>query len=538
MNRHSSFALMLATSLLTAAGCGGPTIGPSAQATEGTLADGAQLEHPAAPAPAPAEPDAVIELSAVPESDARRLDWQSAYRRLVDIENVQQDMDIVADMNQRPIRVWTVKGAGGTRAIRLIGHADGECCPLISEAVQSVVDRPEFSDAWSSYGYGHIVASDAAEEAALAQLGVELERRAKRRECAGQVVVTHARGADVIEEGSAELARTARKAYARAAAIERPLLVWHEFRDHPRIVPAYSAENGSLRPLEFRIPSRVLAIPASVKGNLSMDGVGQGIATLSAKEAELRRLIQRSSLVVGSRTRGWKANYRDPIMIPRIQEANKRIDDAIAEWQAQPASMPMRSAMLQKLRALRSKNASALSLVSSLPLTPVSHRSRQIEYSDVEQDTSTIDELRSQRTEVQAALARLQAMASTPKVHSEQVLTDAFLRGWPASFTSASIEKDFDNWTGARQRTVWEAVQKELSGRGLRLGAGPDGAPPELLMSNVFFRVRVEGDAMRVTPYFILAGTVALVADPGAKVVRYESSAADQNLVKLGGGAP
>ena len=44
MNRHSSFALMLATSLLTAAGCGGPTIGPSAQATEGTLADGAQLD--------------------------------------------------------------------------------------------------------------------------------------------------------------------------------------------------------------------------------------------------------------------------------------------------------------------------------------------------------------------------------------------------------------------------------------------------------------------------------------------------------------
>lgn len=507
----------------------------------GSAAQDTIVEHPGHPPKVArtsprldeSQPDSEIEIALVGPGEARALEWASVLDALQGLESDEASMDIVADPNMRPIRVWFAKSKAGVGAVHIVGHADGECCPLISSLVQNVAMAPGFEDAWFSYGYGHLMATTAGEEAELDRLRQDITARASERACQGQVVLT-TQQSDAIATVSAGLTAMGERAYARAAALGRPLLIWSHFDDHPRIVPALVPEGGGMKPLRVKVSKTDLSPPASVTSGLSMGRVAQGIASLEAGIVELTRLSQATNQIMEISGGQWTTNYRAPQMEPVVLAANGRIAAALATWQARPVSHPSRAHVLAELRKMQATNAIALKKIRALPEHAASDAATKIEYVDVALDEDAMAKIRARLAEAKAALARLRAMSVSPLARPEPVLTDALLRGWPASFSTPKAEAAFDKWVGERQKPVWAKVSRDLEARGVHLTASAAGAPAALTLSNVVFRVVEDGSDMVVTPYFILAGPVVQVVDPAAGIVRYEATAADQNLYDIG----
>jgi hypothetical protein len=526
--------LWVAGLIASIAGCGGAGGGAGARDPGAAAAAGA------APSPSARldelRPDSELEIAEVDADRARRLETGAIQKALAGLEEDEASMDIVADPNMRPIHVWFVKGESGVRAVHAVGHADGECCALISGLIQDVATRTGFEDAWFSYGYGDLVATTAAEEQQLDKLRGDITSKASSKACAGQVVL-ETQDTDSIAASSAGLTAMGEKAYARAKELGRPLMIWNQFDDHPRIVPALVAEGGALRPLRFKVTKSDLAIPASVSSGFSMSGVAQAIASLEAETVYLTGLSKATNLLSETSKRGWTTNYRADNMEPAVLAADARIAAGVAHFQALPAADPNRIKMLPVLRGMQATNALALKQIRALPLHATSDKGTKIDYSDFALAEEAVANARTRLVEVQASMARLRAMEASPLSRPEPVLTDALLRGWPASFSTPKIEGEFDKWAAQRQTPVWANVTRDLEARGVHFAAGAAGAPAALTLSNVVFRVEESGGDMAVTPYFILAGPVVQVVDPDARIVRYEASAADQNLHEIRKGA-
>ncbi len=495
---------------------------------------GAQVDGAAVASPRLDElrPDEEISLDPVSADEARRLELSSIVRALDGLDADQASMDIAADPNMRPIRIWFVKGRSGIAAAYVVGHADGECCPLISGLVSDVAMSAGFEDGWFSYGYGHLTADTPSEERALEKLQQDIAAKSTTPACAGQVVLS-TDAEDTIGTASAGLTSMGERAYARATSLSRPLMIWSQLDDRPRIVPALVSEGGAMKPLRFKISKDDLAAPAAVLSGFSLSGVAEGIASLEASIPKLTKLSQATDLLAETTTHGWTTNYRAPEMEPAVLAANARIDAAIAAWKARPAKDSLRAPMLAMLAKLKPVNDLAIAKIRALPLQAKSDKRTSIEYKDVTLADETIAAIKSRLAEAQASLIRLRAMAASPMSKPEPVLTDALLRGWPATVSTPKVEEVFDKWVGERQKVVWQKVRRDLESRGVHLSAGPAGAPSALTLSNVVFRVTQSGSELTVTPYFILAGPVVQVADPAAGIVRYEAAAADQNLIDL-----
>lgn len=493
-------------------------------------AAGASTDHRAAPAAEKA--DLELEVAAIDQATADDLEGQSLMEAMAGLDADETSMDIAADPNQRPIRVWFVQGTNGTRAVYTIGHADGACCPIISGLLEKTALEPGFQDAWLSYGVAHLAAKTSVEEGKLEQLRRDITARSTGKECAGQVILSSLGAEDAIAASSSALTAMGEKAYGRAKALSRPLMIWNQIDDHPRIVPALVPEGGAMKPLRFRVPKVDLAFPANVVSGLSMSGIGQGIASLKADIAELTRLMAVPGLLFDTQSVVLTINIRNAPREAMVEAAGKTVLESLAAWQAEKDTNPNKQAMLTRLRALRDRNTLALAQMRALPADP--GPAKKITWTEVRPSPSIAAAIQKDVAELKAQLATLEAMAASPAARPELILTDALLRGWPASFSSDAAEGDFDRWVTQRQESVWEKVSRGLAARGIRLAAGTAGAPAALTLSNVVFRVTEDGGDMIVTPSFILAGPVVQVVDPDAGVVRYEASAADQNLRVLG----
>lgn len=516
------------------AGCGGAGAGAGARDPGAAGAVGGTTTTPPARLDE-LRPDSELELAEVDADRARILETVAIQKALAGLDEDESSMDIVADPNMRPIHVWFVKGESGVRTVHVVGHADGECCALISGLIQDVVTSAGFEDAWSSYGYGHLAATTGAEEQRLDTLRRDIASNASSKVCAGQVVLT-THDTDSIATSSAGLTAMGEKAYARARELGRPLMIWNQFDDHPRIVPALVPQGGALKPLRFKVAKDDLAIPEGVTAGFSMSGIAQAIDSLEAEIVYLNRLSKATNLLSQTSSRGWKTNYRAEDMEPAVLAADARIAAGLAHFQAMKVTDPNRVKMLPELRKMQATNALALKLIRALPLKP-SDKSTKIDYMDFALAEEAVANARTRLVEVQASLMRLGAMAASPLSRPEPILTDALLRGWPASFSTPKIEGEFDKWVAQRQTPIWEKVTRDLEARGVHLAPGTGGAPAALTLSNVVFRVEESGGDMAVTPYFILAGPVVQVVDPDAGIVRYEASAADQNLHVIRKGA-
>jgi hypothetical protein len=514
------------------AGCGGAGAGardPGAATAVGEAkAPSARLDE--------LRPDSELEIAEIDPDRGLFLEKTAIYKALSGLEENESSMDIVADANMRPIHVWFVKGQSGVRAVHVIGHADGECCALISSLIQDVATGAGFEDAWSSFGYGDLIATSGAEEQQLDTLRRDIASKASGKVCAGQVVLA-TQDTDVIATSSAGLTAMGEQAYARARELGRPLMIWNQFDDHPRIVPALALEKGVLKPLRFKVTKGDLAIPPSVMAGLSMSGVAEATASLEAEIVYLNKLSKNTNLLSESSKIGLTTNYRGEEMEPAVLAADARIAAGVAHFQAMPVTNPNRLAMLPQLRKMQATNALALKLIRALPLEPKSDKRTKIEYADFALAAEAVANAHVRLVEIHASLARLRAMVASPLSRPEPILTDALLRGWPATFSTPKIEGEFDKWAAQRQTPVWEKVTRDLEARGVHLAARSAGAPDALTLSNVVFRVEESGGDMVVTPYFILAGPVVQVVDPQAGIVRYEASATDQNLHQLGKGA-
>jgi hypothetical protein len=513
------------------AGCGGVSGGAGARdpAAAGETTPVARLDE--------LRPDSEVELAEVDTEQARILETTAIQKALSGLDDDEASMDIVADPNVRPIHVWFVKGESGVHAVHAVGHADGECCALISSLIQDVATSAGFEDAWFSFGYGDLTATTGAEEKQLDTLRREITSKASGKVCAGQVVL-RTQDTDSIATSSAGLTAMGEKAYARARQLGRPLMIWNQFDDHPRIVPALVAEKGALAPLRFKVTKSDLAIPPGVAAGFSMSGVAQAIASLEAEIVYLVKLTKNTNLLSETSSRGWTTNYRAENMEPAVLAADARIAAGMAHFQALPVNEPNRVRMLPELRKMQATNALALRLIQGLPLKATSDKSTKIVYADFALAEEAVANARIRLVEVQDSLVRLRATAASPLSRPEPVLTDALLRGWPATFASPKIEGEFDTWAAQRQTPVWAKVTHDLEARGVHFAAGTSSAPAALTLSNVVFRVEERGGDMAVTPYFILAGPVVQVVDPDAGIVRYEASAADQNLHVVRKGGP
>lgn len=479
-------------------------------------------------------PSHVVELELPSKATMDEHHLAALARQLEQLPQRPDAMDVPGDPNHRPIRVWSVSDSDGVKAIHVIGHADGECCPIVSGALQAVVDSPGFADDWLSYGYGRIEANDAGQAKALATLRAELEKEAGKAPCKGQLHVKNSVGTDPLVAGAKALLETGQMAWTQAERLHRPIVIWHDFGDIPRIVPALVKNGTTLAPLQIVIAKKDIKFPAALVRKLSLDGIDQAIASVRQNIRILQEAIaqhERPSEII---TMLFTANYLNPTMVPSIEEANSRLDGAIAALSKKGVT----DSFLDDLRAARRANEGSLQRVRALPAIPTTKFPTRITYNDVDSGTGPAapTEWKEALKKNQKALASLQKRRAKPKSRPEPILLDALLRGWPASFSDAQTEKEFDTWVGQHQVPTWKSIQGQLSEQHLTVTPELSGAVRELALSNVVFTVAMQNKDFVITPQFILAGAVAQIVDPDSGLVRYESMAADQNLLSDWGG--
>jgi hypothetical protein len=459
-----------------------------------------------------------------------------------------------ADINQRPIRIWFVEQNGGVDDVYVLGHADGECCPIVSGALSSAERNPAIQGAWFSYGVGLFHAGgDAARRAVLSQLVSSLGEIAKKSECEGQVTLTRL-GADRIAQASASMQLVAADVLGRAQALNRPIMLWHHLDDGlPRIVPATVLdEAGHPVPLQMRMALSDFAIPDDLVKGLTLDGTASYIAEIRARMSALERLARvqaearklAGGVNLDLQKRLLETNSRAKAE-PIVRAALARIDAYIVKWRAVAEIHAIvgladghPDSALADLGEARRLCVAALEQVAALPYAPISDEDTRIVYADAIPTESANPyefvvryDVAGEQARLSSRLGELLKQPVVPPSNPTPLLIDAFLRGWPVSFNDDAQARRYDAWVGANQQRVWEQICRGLAGRGVRLGSCARGEAHAVQLSNVMFQVAVGGGVVLLQPSFVLGGPVVQVADPAARMVRYESAIADQNLV-------
>ncbi len=227
----------------------------------------------------------------------------------------------VATINERPARVFIAASGATTSDVYVMGHADGECCPKISQALAVAGQGSTSKEDWMSYGVSVFHAGkDAARSAALADLAGELTRLSSQPACVGQIRITRM-ASDRIAELSARAASVSGAVLARAMEAGRPIGVHYDLDDHlPRIVsPVAMSSGGAARVVDFEIDLKAHPVPDLLVRSAMLDGgitqIREDLAEvdkLVAAQAEARKLD--GGLVTRAHSFKVTANYRGELL--------------------------------------------------------------------------------------------------------------------------------------------------------------------------------------------------------------------------------
>lgn len=497
-------------------------------------------------------PDVAVQVSRLPNVHAN----VEQFVDLKVVESAPDALDIVADPNLRPIRIWLVKEAGAVTGVYVVGHADGACCPVISRLVSDVANDSRMAASWFSFGFGAISAGEnpSAREM-LGRLSQALRAGAESSECAGQVQIFSLRGDRVAALGR-RLQKTATAAYRAASQSDRPLFLWHDFEHaHPALVPVYvPATNGRrLKPLAITMQPEDFGFPAMLARSVSLDGIGQYIASLRSDLEQQETRIKLQALLVRhpnfadgyqskDRLRFNRNDIRKTLKylatLKSYTKVTRQFIDLVAQIENSPAwERSMRrelarwSAELDRLTNLAERARRARGKRGARPwvhVTPSKSGKNQAALRSMKRQLSKID-AKKQRARIRMALRKARELRSNPPQDPILSLVDSALRGWPATFSSERAERSFDRWMKKNQLRVWRLVRTKLRAQGVDVGsdADPLGA---LAASNMLFRVTRTGDGIQIEPLYVLGGPFHMVADPDAGLVRFEAAHADQNL--------
>ncbi len=496
----------------------------------------------------------------------RELVWQALRRSKVP----------VADPNMRPIRIWAVESNAGVERIYVIGHADGACCPKVSGALDRVVRRAGYRDALFSFGIARIDAPKGG-QATLKRLVDRIERLASESACAGQVDVVR-QGFDHIAEAAEDSQDVARRAMMAAREARRPLMLWSDGSPLPLWTPIMAlSPDGELEPLSFRLKVARLGIPQRLMRRLSLDGVGQYIAWAQARLAEnarekrdqRERWLMRmpiGELRVESPTLSGRVESLDiEATLTRLQTAladlrrtTPPLDAQCAAFENTVARADAKDAKyreedlkfveicrpyvehaqqgiarnLAAIRTLKAARRAPPHRVISVVVTWLTIRKARDEAEFTKWKTGhdkAMDRLAAERKALKKHLAKAKKAASKPPTDPAPILVDAVLRGWPATFSSARAEREFDRWARRVQPRIWARIREQLADRGIDLGPG-DG-PGTLQSSATVFHIERKRGTLIIRPHVIVTAGYFMVADPVAGLVRYESAISDENLV-------
>lgn len=454
----------------------------------------------------------------------------------------------VVDINRRPVHVFIAANGATTGDVYVMGHADGECCPKVSQALAVAGRGSTSKEDWMSYGVSVFHAGkDAARSAALTDLASEITRLSTQPACVGQIRITRM-SSDRIAELSARAASVSGAVLTRAVEAGRPIGVHYDLDDHlPRIVaPVGMSSGGAARAVDFEIDLKAHPIPDILVRSATLDG---GITQLRENLAELDKLIaaqaEARKLDGGLATRAQSfqviANYRGDLA-EKVSSgcAAAKIDRDRTQIVARVLGLLGKSSREENERVKALEKAikecpSMLKAAGSLGILPGPARVT-ITYNEFEVSGTTpfVDlrtfDFESSRTSLEAELALLSNLAVVTVSSNKAMLIDAMLRGWPATFSNDAAEKQYDRWVKKERTRVWSSICAGLARDGINLGRCADGNPGPLARSNVFFSVSIRGDVAVARPFYVLGGESLQVADPTAHLLWYESAHADQHL--------
>ena len=470
-----------------------------------------------------------------------------------------QEAGRLADPNQRPVYIRAVGDASRVHALYVVGHAESKCCHRVSTIVDEGADIRGLDDRWFSFGVAHLSAHDPEAQAKLAQIVRRLGEAARTEDCVGQVNLATRLG-DEVAILREDIATSSAQVAALARSLERPVLVWQELPAETfTMVPLMrSSSDAPPRPLSFELDASMFSFPPEVYQSVSLAGLGQYIASLRSDIEWFQRFLALAERTaeftqLGIQTKSVWLSY-DPSDSATRQEYSSQIKENLGRFErladdlrkvlrlAQERPDWLSPAWIDDARARYSEafgwvsmNRAALKAMAVPPKNQLrklvtvywKEFSRFIKSPGRSQRLSkeATRELAHRRSALQEALALHENPPSDPLL----ALADAALRGWPATFSDSKAEELFDRWQLVNQRKVWNAVQAQLRGLGIRTGSEQDPLVG-LRASNLLFRIERRNQKLVVQPVYVLSGPLYIVADPEAGLVRFESAAADQNL--------
>lgn len=483
-----------------------------------------------------------------------------------------------ADMNQTPIRVWRFGDPRQPEAILVVGHADGQCCPKVSAALVTAEEHilkanEAGSEAWIGYGIGQLRGTGTEAQKALRDMSAAVTALASVEPCKDQLFLMDGGSWSAFAAEQAALSATAVRALTQARVSGRPLLLTDERPDGapPLLLPAVRADGAAVR---FTVRKDAAAMPSDVRLRTSFDGYGElaswarrEIAVWSAvreAKAALATIggmwsystswapIDHPSAICAEVTAEAKGGLSEGERVLALLATADKLNLALTRIQtSRDAGTPTDRLHAERAYAIgqaenqaqaaevRSQLSDNRAMIASCASGASQVRGKFFRYNLSKEGApeglaeltgtseASIDEgLRAAR----AVLAQAQAAAATVRLSAqrqEELALDAFLRAWPATYSDAAVELQYDTWVKGRRKAVWDTVNPTLR---LRQGADVDATAGWLQRSHVMFRVTARTSDYEVTPYFLLSSDYVIVADPIAGLTRYESILADQLL--------
>lgn len=491
-------------------------------------------------------PDSLVGTTGVSEFDVDGLELLASLAMTFRVEQLASGaIRQRADINNRPIHLWFLRDAtGGLGGILVAGHAEHQCCAKVSAALNDTRTGTPALDDWNSYGVGSLTSKGEPDHrVALEQLAARLDRLADEPTCSGHVIKHDLQVADVRKFES-EIAHKSGRACELSDQTRRPIAARVKVDGIPAFVPLYRRDGTEVH---FTLTEVDLQLGTKLKRNLTTDPVARERRELRWMIARLRTLMALIPQIGPSPTRKWasievsnvSASGNAALIRAEISTASATIRE-VADWCKNSSEIV---SILDELSAQLEAQCREIEgdadyndrIRASLP-----HRGfGQATYRRYSKISSDDNPFYDQLGEYQKALPVLKQQLGQLERHKvsarsdgDLILVDAILRGWPATFTSASMEREYDKWAMAQQSRVWNFALNSL-----RDFYQFEGTPEDILVSNVYFEVaRAPDRSLEVTPHYVHDSDFYIICEPGDSFARYESVTADSNLFSINEG--
>lgn len=466
------------------------------------------------------------------------------------------------DPNRGPVTIWSVGRGEDISALYLIGHAEEQCCRALSELMHDIEDRPELTDGWTTFGFGAFQAGSRPGGAALLSQSLERARRLTGKDgvCHGQALLKHVTN-DPMETG-AKLAAASQGALDRAKREGRPIIAYFPGGEEPTLAPIFTpGRDGAMKALDFRLPRGAVRPPEKLLSSLTLGDAIEEVLDLREQKRQIELAIQtrqkREPLAhlpvlgpVDEKHTAFGANIKKRLTEELAQL--RAIDDERQRFCVLASAAPDSIPMIQRWRThacetLRDEvsglirgftaelrtfdaegNASKVFEWRFFRAIPADPAVEQM-YARL---LDEVDERALQRKLAESDRILRLAYAASGNVRIDpadaaEIILDAALRGWPATFIDDESEHAFDAWNAKNQGPLWEMAFASMRRSGVAWAHGGDNP---LLTSTLLFRVADTGEAFKVVPFHVLGGDFFMIADPGSNTVRFEATTTQQNL--------